>query len=321
MTDLLHSARETVRREADGLAALRTALADSQPLGRALLRLHDAIRAAAGRTIVTGMGKSGHIARKIAATLASTGTPAAFVHPAEASHGDLGMIGENDVVIALSNSGETRELADITAYCARFSIPLAVMTSQPDSSVARAADIVLLLPAADEACAVTRAPTTSAVMMLALGDALSVALLQGRGFGRDDFKTFHPGGKLGAAFRRVSDVMRADALPLVSPNAALPDVVAAINAGGAGTVGVSEAGMLVGVVTDGDLRRALGADLDGLTARMLMSRSPVTVAPDMLAADALGLLNRRRIQVLFVVDAERPVGLLHIHDFLTEGVA
>ncbi|MGB6319357.1 MAG: KpsF/GutQ family sugar-phosphate isomerase, partial [Litorimonas sp.] len=261
---------------------------------------------------------------KIAATLASTGTPASFVHPAEASHGDLGMIGRDDLVIALSNSGETRELADLVGYCARFGIPLVAMTSVAESSLAKASDHVLLLPDAPEACAVTRAPTTSTVLMMALGDALSVALLRGRGFGRDDFLAYHPGGKLGAAFRRVADVMRGGPMPLVEPDTMLDDLVATITQGSAGTAGVVEDGRLVGVVTDGDLRRTwgrtAGRDLSALRASDIMTAGPITVGPDTLAADALGLLNRKQIQVLFVVEDGAPVGLLHVHDFLSEGV-
>ncbi len=317
---ILDDARQTVEVERDGLSALAAALEDS-PLADALVATVQAVRAAPGRVVVSGMGKSGHVARKIAATLASTGTPASFVHPAEASHGDLGMIGRGDLVIALSNSGETRELADLVGYCARFDIPLAAMTSVGGSTLAKAADHLLLLPGAPEACAVTRAPTTSTVLMMALGDALAVALLRGRGFGRDDFLAFHPGGKLGAAFRRVEDVMRTDAVPLAAPDLPLADLVDLITQGGAGTAGIVEDGQLVGVVTDGDLRRSFGRAGEPLMAADVMTRDPVTVEADTLAADALGLLNRKRIQVLFVVRDGAPVGLLHVHDFLSEGVA
>ena len=327
MTDLsrsqtiLQNARRTVEIERDGMDALVRALADSSPLSEALVATVTAVRAATGRVIVSGMGKSGHVARKITATLASTGTPASFVHPAEASHGDLGMIGAMDLVLALSNSGETRELSDIVNYCARFDIPLVAITSVAGSSLAKAADHLLLLPPADEACSVTRAPTTSTSLMMALGDALAVALLRDRGFNRDDFKTYHPGGKLGAAFRRVSDVMDAGAIPLASADMSVRELVEIITQGGAGTAGIVADGKLVGVVTDGDLRRNIGRDLMGLKAADIMTHHPVTVDAETLAADALGLLNRKRIQVLFVVSDGAPVGLLHVHDFLKEGVA
>ena len=321
VSDLLQIARRTVEVERDGLDALMGALVEGTALGRALTDTIAAIRSAPGRVIVSGMGKSGHVGRKIAATLASTGTPASFVHPAEASHGDLGMIGTDDLVLALSNSGETRELADLVNYCARFSISLIGMTSAAQSSLGQNADYLLLLPKADEACTVTRAPTSSTAMMMALGDALAVTLLRDRGFGPDDFKTYHPGGKLGAAFRRVSDVMRMDAMPLASLDMSVVDVIATITQGGAGTAGIIKDRQLVGVITDGDLRRHMGRNLLDLKAVDVMTSHPVTVTPETLAADALGLLNRKRIQVLFVVTDSEPVGLLHVHDFLKEGVA
>ncbi|MEM7728206.1 MAG: KpsF/GutQ family sugar-phosphate isomerase [Pseudomonadota bacterium] len=324
MTDRTHSqilddARRAVEVERDALAALADALR-SGSLADALVATVDAVRAAPGRVVVSGMGKSGHVARKIAATLASTGTPASFVHPAEASLGDLVMIGRDDLVLALSNSGETRELSDMVSYCARFDIPLVAMTSVADSSLARAADPVLILPDAPEACSVTRAPTTSTTLMIALGDALAVALVRGRGFGRDDFLAFHPGGKLGAAFRRVADVMRDGPMPLAGPDTPIDELVAIITQGSAGTAGIVEDGRLMGVVTDGDLRRNIGRDLASLRATDIMTPGPITVGPDTLAADALGLLNRKQIQVLFVVESGAPVGLLHMHDFLSEGV-
>ncbi|GHA88773.1 arabinose-5-phosphate isomerase [Algimonas arctica] len=317
----LQDARRTVEIERDGLDALARALAEGSDLSEALIATVAAVRNAPGRVVVSGMGKSGHVARKIAATMASTGTPAMFVHPAEASHGDLGMIGTGDLVMALSNSGETRELSDIVNYCARFDIPLVAITSVALSSLANAADHLLLLPAADEACSVTRAPTTSTTLMMALGDALAVALLRDRGFDRDDFKTYHPGGKLGAAFQRVSDVMTTGAMPLTTGDVSVRELVAIITHGGVGTAGIMREGQLVGVVTDGDLRRNIGRDLLQLTAQDIMTHDPVTVEMDTLAADALGLLNRKLIQVLFVVKDGAPVGLLHIHDFLKEGVA
>lgn len=321
ISDPLQIAKRTIEVERDGLDVLAKALVDGTALGQTLKDTITAIRSAPGRVIVSGMGKSGHVGRKIAATLASTGTPASFVHPAEASHGDLGMIGTDDLVLALSNSGETRELADLVNYCARFSIPLVGITSVAESSLGQAADHLLLLPKADEACTVTRAPTTSTIMMMALGDALAVALLRDRGFGPDDFKTYHPGGKLGAAFSRVSDVMRTGAMPLATLDTTVAEVVAFITQGGAGTAGIINGGQLVGVITDGDLRRHIGRDLLAMKAADVMTRHPITVTPDTLASDALGLLNRKRIQVLFVVKDGAPVGLLHVHDFLKEGVA
>jgi arabinose-5-phosphate isomerase len=322
MTDSSTNAmRRTVEIERDGLDTLASALEDGSPLCDTMMATVKAIRSATGRVVVSGMGKSGHVARKIAATLASTGTPASFVHPAEASHGDLGMIQSDDLVIALSNSGETLELSAIVNYCARFDIPLVAITSAAESSLAKAADFLLLLPAADEACSVTRAPTTSTTLMMALGDALAVALLQNRGFGRDDFKTYHPGGKLGAAFQRVSDVMKARTVPLADANIRVADLVAIMTKGGAGTAGIVKDGLLVGVVTDGDLRRNIDHDLRTLTAADVMSKNPITVEAETLAADALGLLSRKRIQILFVIKDGAPVGLLHVHDFLQEGIA
>lgn len=317
-------ARETLAIEIEGLNALRTALDGDHAAGlaRAFLKAMDLIRAASGRVIVTGMGKSGHIGRKIAATLASTGEPASFVHPAEASHGDLGMISRADVVIALSNSGETPELADIIAYCARFSIPLIAITSGAESVLARAADVVLLLPPVREACEETRAPTTSTTMTLALGDALAVALLREKGFTAQDFRGFHPGGKLGSALRKVSDLMRGpDALPLCALATPVPEVIAVINRFRLGCVGVIDTdGHLVGMVTDGDLRRHhadLGPDR---TVEEIMTRAPITIAPDTLAAEALNLLSEKLITSLFVVEEGRPVGILHVHDCLSTGV-
>jgi arabinose-5-phosphate isomerase len=274
------------------------------------------------------MGKSGHVARKIAATLASTGTPALFVHPAEASHGDLGMIVAGDAVLALSNSGETPELADLVGHAKRFGLPLVGITGRAGSTLARAADVALVLPQAAEACPMGLAPTTSTTMQLALGDSISVALLTRRGFTAADFRVFHPGGKLGARLSRVKDLMHGAAeLPLAPPETRMDQAIVAMTARRFGCLGVQGAdGTLLGIITDGDLRRALetggGAALVGRTAGEIMTRAPRTVTPDMLAVEALREMNARSITALFVVDeAGRPAGILHVHDLLRAGVA
>lgn len=275
-----------------------------------------------GRLILTGIGKSGHVAKKIAATLASTGTPAFFVHATEASHGDLGMITPDDVILALSKSGETRELGDVLSYAKRFSVPLIGMTASKDSALGQASDILLLLAPEPEATDYVNAPTTSTTLQIALGDALGVALLEKRGFGAADFKNFHPGGKLGAALRTVKDLMhKASELPLVSEAAGMPEALLVMTEKRFGCVGVTDAGgALVGLITDGDLRR----HMDGLMTRSaseVMTRAPKTVTLDMLAGEALAVLNAKAITVLFVVEDQKPVGILHIHDVLRAGVA
>ncbi|MEE9329940.1 MAG: KpsF/GutQ family sugar-phosphate isomerase, partial [Parvularculaceae bacterium] len=272
--------------------------------------------------IVTGMGKSGHIARKIAATLASTGQPAMYVHPGEASHGDLGMIGQGDLVLALSNSGETPELGDIIAYCGRFHIPLLAITSGATSSLAKGADHLLLLPAAKEACGETRAPTTSTTMSLALGDALAVALLRDKGFSASDFRNYHPGGKLGAAFKQVRHMMHDHKeLPLVDAETKMDEAVRVMGQCGFGCVGlVDGSGQLIGIVTDGDLRRHFDDSLPQRLARDIMTSDPLTVQPDTMAAEALAILSEKRITALFVVENGKPIGLLHVHDCLDIGV-
>ncbi|GGD09844.1 KpsF/GutQ [Aquisalinus flavus] len=292
------------------------------PLAAAFIDTIDRIKASRGRVIVTGMGKSGHIARKIAATLASTGQPASYVHPGEASHGDLGMIGREDVVIALSNSGETPELRDIIGYCSRFGIPLIAITSGADSSLAKASDIILLLPPAREACSETRAPTTTTTMSLVLGDALAVTLLRERSFSAEDFQTYHPGGKLGATLRKVSDLMSArSALPLCAPETRMDAVISEITRHGLGCVGIiDEDGLLVGVITDGDIRRHVSSAMLSEPARSVMTKSPITIAPDSLAAEALHILSSKHITALFVCVERKPVGLLHVHDCLDAGV-
>lgn len=316
------TALEVLETERNGLDALIQEFTDeTSALVAAFQAAIDAIQSASGRVIVTGMGKSGHIARKIAATFASTGTPALYVHPGEASHGDLGMITDGDVVLALSNSGEVPELRDIMAYCGRFNIPLIGMTSGPSSSLAEASNIVLLVPKAPEACGITKAPTTSTTLMLALGDSLAVALLRQKGFSARDFHTFHPGGKLGAALKRVTDLMHHTDMPLCAPNASFAEAVSAITAGGFGCCGIVEDGKLIGIVTDGDIRRALASETDHPTADSIMTRNPRTIQQDGLAAEALAMLSEFKITALFIVTPEnQPIGLLHVHDCLAIGV-
>jgi arabinose-5-phosphate isomerase len=317
----LDVARLVLTTEAAGLRAL----ADS--LDEGFTRAVELLASATGRVVVSGMGKSGHVARKIAATLASTGTPALFVHPAEASHGDLGMIVAGDAVLALSNSGETPELADLIAHARRYALPLVGVTAHAGSTLAEAADVALLLPAAREACPMGLAPTTSTAMQMALGDALAVALLTRRGFGPSDFRQIHPGGKLGARLRRVRELMHTgDELPLVSPEARMDAALLVMTEKRFGCLGVvGEEGRLAGIVTDFDLRRAMAADL--LTRRVdaVMNPTPFTIGPDTLAAEALHEMMHARVRpvtTLFVVDAAaRPLGILHIHDLLRAGVA
>ncbi|CAP56058.1 KpsF/GutQ family sugar-phosphate isomerase [Gluconacetobacter diazotrophicus] len=329
------AACRVLARESDGLARLAAALrapavSDEPegitPLGTAFARAVDAFSTLAGRVIVTGIGKSGHVGRKIQSTLASTGTPSVFVHPSEASHGDLGMIQRGDAVLALSNSGETAELADIVAHARRYGLLLAAITATPDSTLARAADIALIVPKAPEACPMGLAPTTSTTMQMALGDALAVVLLERRNFSATDFGVFHPGGRLGTRLRRVSDLMhRGAAMPLGTPDIAMRQVIMEMTRKAFGCIGVvAPDGRLRGLITDGDLRRALDRDLDSTLAADIMNPTPLTTGPDVLAAEALRLMNARArpITSLFVVDAAGlPVGILHIHDLLRAGVA
>jgi arabinose-5-phosphate isomerase len=312
------SAKRTIEAEAEALHALARAI--DGPLGAPFTRAVEVLSAAKGRAIITGMGKSGHIARKIAATMASTGRPAMFVHPAEASHGDLGMITEDDCVLALSRSGETAELTDLLFHCHRLKIPLVAITFKAESTLAKAADVPLILPDCGEASEEAPAPTTSTTMSLAMGDALAVAMLEAKGFTADHFGAIHPGGKLGALLKRVSDVMRvAPGLPLVAPETPTPDVLKAMTAGGIGCVGVVKGGALVGVVTDGDLRRRLNAESFTKSAEALMTPSPKTIAPDAPLADAITLMADTRITALFAVEAGKPVGVVHMHDLLSAG--
>lgn len=315
-TDLLATGRRVIRREAEALVLLEAALGVS--FGQAVAL----ILAATGRVVVSGMGKSGHVGRKIAATLASTGTPAQFVHPAEASHGDLGMITRGDVALLLSNSGETSELADILAHTRRFGIPLVAVAGRAGSTLMRQADIGILLPEAPEACETGIVPTTSTTMMLALGDALAVALMEHRAFTPAHFRAFHPGGKLGARLLRVRDLMHANP-PLIGAAAAMSEALLMISRSGFGVVGVTDAqGDLAGIITDGDLRRHMEGLL-ALSAGEVMTPGPRTVAPEALAGTALALMNEHKITCLLVVPPGQPAratGILHIHDCLRAGV-
>jgi arabinose-5-phosphate isomerase len=319
--DALACALRTLTTERAGLDALHAALQGE--LGDVFAAAVAAMARAQGRVIVTGMGKSGHVGRKIAATLASTGTPAHFVHPGEASHGDLGMIQPQDVILALSWSGETAELSDIVAYAARFGVTLIAITSVATSALGRAANHALVLPRAEEACPNGLAPTTSTTMQLVLGDALALALLDARGFSAKDFRIFHPGGKLGAKLKQLRDIMHgAERLPLVGPDATMGDALVIMTRHGFGCVVVAHPdGRLAGIVTDGDLRRHMGPDLMSREVDTIMTRNPMTAAPHMLAAEGLDMMERRKISALVVVEDERPVGLIHLLDLLRAGVA
>jgi arabinose-5-phosphate isomerase len=318
----LVAARRTLELERDGLAALLAAL--DEELGPSVSQAVATIRAATGRVIVTGMGKSGHVGRKIAATMTSTGTPAHFVHPAEASHGDLGMIQEQDVVIALSWSGEAPELSDIVAYTRRFKVPLLAITSRLDSALGRAADVPLILPIMPEACPNGLAPTTSTTMQMAMGDVLAVALLSLRGFSAQDFRQFHPGGKLGSQLRSARDLMHSGlAVPMVPESATLSEAIMEMTGKRFGITAVVDGnGLLSGVVTDGDLRRAF--DSKGFAdhpVSAIMTRSPRTIGPNVLASQVLAEMNRAAITTFFVVEDRRPIGVVNIHDLLRAGVA
>jgi len=303
----------------EGTAIL--AVADS--LGADFTGALDLLARVSGRVIVTGIGKSGHIGRKIAATLASTGTPAQFVHAAESSHGDLGMITSADAVLALSNSGETGELADLIAYTRRFQIGLIAITSRGDSTLADAADVALVLPAMPEACPMGLAPTTSTTMMLALGDALAVALLERKGFSAQDFHVFHPGGKLGRQLLRMKDLMHTgDILPLASGDPLIADILEPMTEKRFGCMGIVDPdGRLRGIITDGDLLRHMTPNLLQQRASTVMTVDPITATRDAMAGDMLALMNERKIGALFVVDDGHPVGIVHFHDFLRAGVA
>jgi arabinose-5-phosphate isomerase len=315
------SATRTVQLETEGLGALEAALRGD--LADGFADAVAAIRACRGRVIVTGMGKSGHVGLKVAATLSSTGTPAYFVHPSEASHGDLGMITAQDVILAFSWSGETVELGNIVSYSRRFAVPMIAVTSKAESTLAGAAEVVLALPQTKEACPHGLAPTTSTLMQLALGDCLAIALLESKGFTARDFKLLHPGGQLGARLKFVGDLMhKADRLPLATRDTAMAEAIVVMTEKAFGCLGVvDEHGRLVGIVTDGDLRRHMGDALLAQSAGTIMTAAPKTVSPDLLASAALELINSSSITAVFVVEDGRPVGILHIHDLLRAGVA
>lgn len=315
------SALRTVATEQAGVAALAAALENglAEPFAHAV----DIISRIDGRVIVTGVGKSGHIGSKIAATLASTGTPAFFVHPAEANHGDLGMIARDDAIIAMSWSGESKELMGIVAYSRRFSIPLIAITSGATSALARAADVVLLLPSVPEACPHGLAPTTSTLLQLVVGDALAIALLEARGFTPDHFRTFHPGGQLGANLTQIHEIMHVgERLPLVASGTGMREAILELSNKGFGCVAITSAdGALVGIITDGDIRRHIGSNLMEMSVDQVMTKKPKTATPDTLVATALQTINNSAITSLMVVEGRRPVGLVHLHDLLRIGAA
>ncbi len=315
------SALRTLEVEHDGLGQLMAALQGA--MAAPFVAAVEALAAAKGRVIVTGIGKSGHVGQKIAATMASTGTPAFFVHPTEASHGDLGMVTREDAIIALSWSGETAELGNIITYSRRFKVSLIAITSKATSALGSQADVVLELPKAKEACPHGLAPTTSTTMQLALGDALAVALLEAKGFSAHDFKVFHPGGKLGASLKYVRDLMHgAEAMPLVGEATAVSDALLVMTRGSFGCVGVTDAvGRLAGMITDGDLRRHMSAGLLTMRSDEIMTRTPNTLRPGTLASAALEQFNDKKRTQMFVVENGLPVGILHVHDLLRAGVA
>lgn len=317
----LRAARRVLRFATDALGTL------SDQLDQAFSEAVDILLAVRGRVVVSGMGKSGHIGRKIAATLSSTGTPAQFVHPGEASHGDLGALTRADALLMLSYSGGTAELTDLITYAKRHGIPVIGMAGNPDSALIAASDVALDLPRAQEACPMGLAPTTSTTMMLALGDALAVALMERRGFSADQYRDLHPGGALGRALIRVCDIMHADKMPLVKAVTPMREVLLTMTSGGFGVAGVvDDQGVLTGIITDGDLRRHMERELLDRTARDVMTTSPKTVAPSLLAAEALAIMNdgTPRVTCLFVVDPatddRRPLGILHVHDCLRAGL-
>lgn len=313
----LDAARRVLQLAGEGVAALAAGLGEE--FGRAL----DLLDAATGKIVVSGMGKSGHIGRKIAATLASTGAPAHYVHPAEASHGDLGMVTRQDVVLALSNSGETDELRDLVAYAKLIRAPLVGIVGRARSSLAEAADAALVLPGVPEACPLGLAPTTSTTMMMALGDALAVALMERRGFTPDQFQVLHPGGRLGRRFVMVRDIMHVgEALPLTSPETPMSEALIVMTEKRLGCIGVADAaGALVGIITDGDLRRHMSDGLLSRPAGEVMTRNPKTIRANALAAEAIGFMNANRITCLFVTEDDRPIGVFNVHDILRAGIA
>lgn len=310
------TATHVLQLEIEGIEAL------IKSLDQKFLAAVELIAKTKGRLIISGMGKSGHVARKIAATMASTGTPAFFVHPGEASHGDLGMITTKDAVMLLSNSGETSELMDIINYCKRYSIPMIGVARRQASLLAEVADIPLVLPEIPEASTVA-APTTSTTMMMALGDAIAIALLEQKGFNREDFHVFHPGGKLGSQFLKVKDLMhKDDKLPLVSQELPMSEVLLEMTSKGFGSVAVVDLEQkLIGIITDGDLRRHMSTELVSQPASEVMTRNPITISSNALATEALHLMEERSITGLFILDNGKVEGILHIHDLLRAGVA
>ncbi len=320
MSDHIKAARRVLKIETQALETLSANLSDD------FSTVVETLKTLSGRIVLTGVGKSGHVARKIAATLSSTGSSAIYIHPTEASHGDMGMISQQDAVIALSRSGETTELADVIGYCRRFSIPLIAMTANTESALGRAANHILLLPDAPEACAETRAPTTSTTLQIALGDALAVALLEAKGFTASDFKTYHPGGALGASLATVGDLMhKGDALPLIDQDASMDEVLAVMSEKGFGCAGITLktelGGKFVGMITDGDIRRNM-TSLPDAAPEQIMTANPRTARSDELAADVLRRMTggEHKIMQMFVVENDRAVGLVHLHDFLRAGL-
>ncbi len=315
----ISSAKRTIDKEVEALRMMENSFDES------LTQSLDLLQKTKGRVIVTGMGKSGHIGRKIAATFASTGTPSFFVHPGEASHGDLGMLTTDDTVLAISNGGESKELSDILVYCKRFGIPLIAMTKNPESSLGKAGDILLKLPDDGEACPLGLAPTSSTTATLVLGDVLAVALMERKGFSKTDYKQRHPGGKLGAILQRVSDLMhKGDAMPLVNEDTSMQEALLEMTSKMLGCVGIiDKQGFLKGMITDGDLRRCLSSDVLDRKVSEVMTRNPRTISPDLLAVEALNIMNNtgKGITQLFVVENGKPIGIIHIHDCLRIGVA
>jgi arabinose-5-phosphate isomerase len=313
------SAYHTIEKEIEALNVMKSELDSS------LVKALDLLQKTTGRVVVTGMGKSGHIARKIAATLASTGTPSFFVHPAEASHGDLGMLTDKDTVLAISNGGESKELSDILIYCKRFGIPLIAMTKNPESTLGKAGDILLKLPDCGEACPLGLAPTSSTTATLVLGDILAIALLERKGFSKNDYKQRHPGGKLGAILQKVSDLMhKGDEMPILPENADLRQITIVMSSKMLGCVGiVDKDGNLTGMITDGDLRRAMlnceSQDLFEKKATDIMTVNPKVTQPDVLVAEVVNMMNSKSITQLFVLENKKPVGVIHLHDCLRAG--
>jgi len=315
-SDIL-SAVKTIDAEINAIKDLKNLLDEN------LTKALDLIENAKGRTILTGMGKSGHIAKKIAASLASTGTPSFFIHPAEASHGDLGMVTEDDVIIAISNSGESRELIDILNYAKRFGIKLIAITKNPDSSLGKAGDIVLKLPNSKEACPLGLAPTSSTTATLVLGDIITVAMIERKGFSKAQFNQRHPGGKLGSILQRVKDLMHVNSeMPILNENSGINEIIIEMTSKRLGCVGfINEKGELTGMFTDGDLRRCINQDLKSVKARDIMTKHPITIQKDMFASEALKIMNEKKITNLFILENNKPIGVIHIHDLLINKVA